>query len=277
LASQSNDVEALEALSRAAVDAESINSAPLRELVEAFAMRVRLRAGDFPVVVDWSERVGRSDAELLLYRREPEALTLVRLWLARGEARRPAKLLEALHAAAEASGRIGSLAEILSLQAHMAWESGNRDRALGLLARALALAEPGGYVRLFADDGALLVPLLAEFAAAQRSGRLIPPSPEYVHSVLVAAGGEGGWDGAHTPGARSLGAYQPLTARELEVLRLMATGAPNERIAADLVIGVTTVKTHVNGVFRKLGATNRFEAVARARAVGLLKTVGPPT
>ena len=277
LASQNKATEALEALSRAAVDAESINSEPLRELVEAFAMRVRLRVGDVPVVVDWSERVGRSDAELLLYRREAEALTLVRLWLARAETRRAATLLEQLQAAAEAGGRSGSLAEILSLQARLAWESGARDRALSLLARALALAEPGGYVRLFADEGALLVPLLAEFAAAQRSGHLIPPSPEYVRTVLVAAGGESGWDAAHTPGDSAPGAYQPLSARELEVLRLMATGAPNERIAADLVIGVTTVKTHVNAIFRKLGASNRFEAVARARAVGLLKTVGPPT
>jgi LuxR family maltose regulon positive regulatory protein len=123
----------------------------------------------------------------------------------------------------------------------------------------MALAEPGGSIRLFADGGAALVPLLADLAAGQRAGHLIPPSPHYVRSVLEAAGGASAGAAVAAPSstARSRGAYQPLSARELEVLRLMATGAPNERIAADLVIGVTTVKSHVNSIFRKLGAANR--------------------
>jgi ATP/maltotriose-dependent transcriptional regulator MalT len=63
---------------------------------------------------------------------------------------------------------------------------------------------------------------------------------------------------------------RPLSARELQVLRLMADGTPNEQIAAELVIGVTTVKSHVNGIFRKLDAANRLEAVSRARSAGFL-------
>jgi LuxR family maltose regulon positive regulatory protein len=91
-----------------------------------------------------------------------------------------------------------------------------------------------------------------------------------VRTLLGAAGGS-------APATRtdsSAGPYQPLSTRELEVLQLMATGAPNDQIARDLVVGVTTVKSHINGIFRKLGTANRLEAVARARAAGLLRRAG---
>jgi LuxR family maltose regulon positive regulatory protein len=270
LAAQGRIPEAFEALAHAAMDAESIDSRVIGDMATAYAMRVRLRQGDLPTVVAWSQDVARAGDDLLRYARQPEALTLVRLWLSRGEATRAGKLLEQLEAAAEVSGRIGSLAEILSLQSRLTWASGARGQAVSLLTRALALAEPGGYVRLFADDGLALVPILTELAAAQGRGRFTPPSREYVRTVLSAAGGVG----AGLPGAseRLGGTSQPLTARELEVLRLMATGAPNEQIAEDLVIGTTTVKSHINGIFRKLGVSNRFEAVSRARVAGLLET-----
>jgi ATP/maltotriose-dependent transcriptional regulator MalT len=92
--------------------------------------------------------------------------------------------------------------------------------------------------------------------------------------VLVAAGGSG----SAVPTDRTGATYQPLSTRELEVLRLMATGAPNEQIARDLVVGVTTIKSHINGIFRKLGASNRLEAVSVARAAGLLEpSTGHPS
>jgi LuxR family maltose regulon positive regulatory protein len=269
--------QALEALSRATADALRVESQSMRDLITAFAMRVRLRQGDFRVVTAWSEDVSHDADDLLQYRHEAQVLSAVRIWLARGESSRAAHLLEGLKTGAERDGRISSFVEVLSLQARAEWASGARDRAVNVLAHALAAAETGGYTRLFVDEGEQLVPLLAELAAAQRPGRLIPPSPKYVRTVLAAAGGSAAVPGGSSPTDRTNGPYQTLSRRELEVLRLMATGASNERIAAELVVGVTTVKTHINGIFRKLGASNRLDAVTRARHAGLLDGTGSTT
>jgi LuxR family maltose regulon positive regulatory protein len=202
--------------------------------------------------------------------REAVALTLARAWLMRGEAGRAATLVESVRSAAEQSGRIGTLVEAMALQSRVCWANGERDHAVGLLAQGLALAEPGGFVRQFADEGPALVPVLAELAASQRNGHWVPPSPAYVGILLETTGGSGHAETSDRPAQP----FQPLSARELEVLQGMATGAPNEQFARDLVIVATTVKSHINGIFRKLGASNRLEAVARARAAGLLPFTG---
>jgi len=130
-------------------------------------MRIHLEQGDMRPVLEWSEDVARGGDELKGYSREPAALTLVRVWLRVGERRRATRLLEQLEKQADVDGRVGSLVEIISLQGLVCWSNGQRDRALGLLARALALAEPGGYMRVFADDGSELVST-ASFGSSAR-------------------------------------------------------------------------------------------------------------
>jgi LuxR family maltose regulon positive regulatory protein len=128
------------------------------------------------------------------------------------------------------------------------------------LAAALALACPQGYVRVFADEGAPMAALLGTLIAVQRTA--VPAG--YLARLQRALGQPA------EPGCPQPGLIDPLTSRELEVLRLLAAGKPNQAIARELVITLDTVKKHVGHVLGKLGAANRTEAVARAHELDLL-------
>jgi LuxR family maltose regulon positive regulatory protein len=138
------------------------------------------------------------------------------------------------------------------------------------LAAALAVACPQGYVRVFADAGPPMAALLGRLVAAQKADQ---PGPGGVPlgclaRVLQAFGGKPVLRSSGPAAVRALA--EQLTARELEVLALLAAGAPNPRIAAELVVTLDTVKKHVSHLLGKLGAANRTEAVTRARQLGLI-------
>jgi ATP/maltotriose-dependent transcriptional regulator MalT len=163
---------------------------------------------------------------------------------------------------AEAKARMGSSLEILLLRA-LAWQAeGSDNNALADLERALVLAEPQGYIRLFLDEGPAMLDLLR--VAGSRG-----LAPDYIATLLTASGEE---PATAMPRSvpRSAGLVDPLSQRELEVLRLLAGGASNEEIAERLVIAVSTAKRHVSNIFGKLTVSSRTQAVARARALGLL-------
>jgi LuxR family maltose regulon positive regulatory protein len=147
---------------------------------------------------------------------------------------------------------------ILALQAHAFQVKGNVDEALSALKRALSLAEPEGYVRTFVDEGEPMARLL-------RRALTQGISPEYTGKLLGALG-----ESAHPapPAAQAL--VEPLTERELEVLRLIAAGLSNAEIARELVIAVSTVKTHINRIYGKLDAKSRTQAVAKAQTLNLV-------
>jgi LuxR family maltose regulon positive regulatory protein len=186
--------------------------------------------------------------------------------MVRGEHDEALRLLEGLREAAEASDRKGNLLEILVLQALALWATNEKERAVTTLTRALVLAEPEGYVRTFADEGAAMGDLLSEVLDAQQRGRLdaTPSVPmRYLAKLLAALARE---DAA--PAAERL--PEPLSERELEVLALVAAGMSNKEIAGRLFVSVTTVKTHINNLYRKLDARSRIQAVACARELGIL-------
>jgi LuxR family maltose regulon positive regulatory protein len=167
-------------------------------------------------------------------------------------------LLEQTGQGAMAAGRVANNIEILLLQALAFQMAGDADRALSTLEQGLSLAEPGGYVRTFVDEGESMAYLLRRALA-----RGIAPG--YVARLLAAcrlAAPE------TSPAATAL--VEPLTGREMEVLRLIAGGLSNREIADELVVAVSTVKSHVNHLYGKLGVKNRVEAVAQARALNLL-------
>lgn len=216
-------------------------------------------------------RVGEAVDFTLL--NERECLSLVRLRLARGEVAEAVKLLARLLGPAEAAGRFGVLIEILTLQALALHDSGKLTPALISLERALVLAEPEGYVRTFADYGEPMAALLRQVAARGTA-------PRYVARLLeaIASPGRGAGEPATLRAAASdqgsamkQSGVEPLTARELEVLRLLTDGASNQRIADELTVSVGTVKAHISHILGKIGARNRTEAVARARKLGLLE------
>ena len=160
------------------------------------------------------------------------------------------------------------MVEILKLQALVLRAKDEKNQAMDVMGRALALAEPEGYVRTFVDEGPAMAELLSGVLEAQQRGRRgsqdrIPTY--YLRKVLAAL--ERDAAGATLPAA---GLPEPLSERELEVLQLIAVGKTNRRIATELFVSVGTVKTHINNLYRKLDAHSRTQALARARELNLI-------
>jgi LuxR family maltose regulon positive regulatory protein len=152
---------------------------------------------------------------------------------------------------------------VMVLQAVAHHARGEKDRAVQLLGDALALAEPGGFIRLFVDEGLPMAHLLSEASAR---GIM----PDYVAKLLAAFEAEArkNEDSSYLSHAQPL--IEPLSPRELEVLRLMAQGHSNREISQRLFLALSTVKGHNRNIFGKLEVQRRTEAVARARELGLL-------
>jgi LuxR family maltose regulon positive regulatory protein len=167
------------------------------------------------------------------------------------------RLLERLLPAAEAGDRTGSVIEILVLQALADHARGNRPGALAALRRAVRLAAPEGYVRVFVDAGPPIGSLLT--AAAKQA-----IAPSYVRRILAATGKTG----HHSHPKQAL--IEPLSERELEVLRLLATHLPGPDIARELVVSLNTIRTHTRNIYAKLGVNSRQDAVRQARQLDLL-------
>jgi LuxR family maltose regulon positive regulatory protein len=229
--------------------------------------------GRLAEALGWTREQGLSAHDDLSYLREFEHITLARVLLARYKSDREERyiheameLLERLLIAAEEGGRMGSVIEILVLQALAHEAQGDSSTALVPLERALSLAEPEGYVRVFVDEGRPMAQLLSEAAA---HGIM----PDYTGRLLAAfeAEEQKSADESHVapaPPAQSL--IEPLSQRELEVLRLIARGLSNREISERLFLALITVKGHNRNIFRKLQVRRRTEAVALARELGLL-------
>ncbi len=244
-----------------------LNPVPVRRA------RLQLAQGDLAAAARWAHQRGLGPDDELGYPREPEYLVLARVLLAQERLSPALALLKRLDVTAAAQGRTGSLIEIRALQALASAAIGDEDAALGCLAGALSLGCPEGYVRVFADEGPPMAALLGRLFAAERAEQAASPSVPlgYLARVLRAFGGKEAVETAGRSTAQAvLGLVEQLTARELEVLVLLAAGAPNPRIAAELVVTLDTVKKHVSHLLGKLGAANRTEAVTRARQLGLI-------
>jgi LuxR family maltose regulon positive regulatory protein len=236
----------------------------------AVRAQIELARGNRKAALAWVQTSGLSvdDAELP-YPREREYLTLARVCIAEGRAN-PAspslpdalRLLNRLLENAQASTRLSSALEILILQALALHAHKDLQGALTTLRRALALAEPEEYIRLFVDEGAPMRELLR-----QALSRGI--TPHYI-ARLLAAGGEP-VDGAEVLAPAPPGSLiEPLTKREREVLYWLSEGASNREIADRLVVSTGTIKKHVYNICSKLGVQSRTQALARARALRLL-------
>jgi LuxR family maltose regulon positive regulatory protein len=219
--------------------------------------------------MSWVRAHGLSVDDEVGYTHEFEHLTLARVLLARYRGEQdPALvqgalgLLHRLLEAAEQADRMGSVIEILTLEAVAHEATGDLPGALAPLGRALTLAEPEGYVRTFVAGGAPMRDLLGHAVAAgirtAYALNLLAAFEEQAEPAAVARDGE-------RAGLPSL-----LTARELEILRLVAVGMTNQGIADHLVISLPTVKRHIANAYGKLEVGNRTEAVARANELSLL-------
>jgi LuxR family transcriptional regulator, maltose regulon positive regulatory protein len=270
--------EAMEEASRAALGAGVIG---LLNPVPAQRARLLLAQGDAAADAALPSKRGLRPADEPGYPREREYLVLARVLLAQDRPVQALKLLEGMLTAAAVQSRTGSVIEIGALRALALAACGDQDAAVDGLAQALILGYPQGYVRVFADEGAPMRALLARLSAAQlgqrTSTRDTPArdtpardiSAGYLAAVRRACGQAD--DGApRGRAAAPTGLIDPLTERELEVLRLLAAGQSNQRIARELVVALDTVKKHVTHILGKLSAANRTEAGVRARQLGLI-------
>jgi LuxR family maltose regulon positive regulatory protein len=156
--------------------------------------------------------------------------------------------------------------EILVLQALAYQAQGDIPAALLPLEQALMLAEPEGYIRVFLDEGSPMAQLLRE--AAKRG-----IMPDYTGKLLTAFESQGQGSASASPitaSPISQSLIEPLSLRELEVLRLFRTELSGPEIARELVIALSTVRTHTESIYRKLDVNNRRAAVKRAAELGLI-------
>jgi LuxR family maltose regulon positive regulatory protein len=241
--------------------------------------QLMLARGDLAAAVRWTESKGLSADDDPDFPREREYLVLARVLTAQGHPERALGLLRRLEEAAESQGRTGSVIAI-RLQRALALAAGDDLRAAATeLAAALALAAPQGFIRVFADEGPPMARLLALVADDRRDKGdhrgTHDPAPGVSFPYLVAVRRaceprEATQLATVPPAVRIPALIEALTARETEVLELLAVGASNQQIAERLVVTLDTVKKHVTHVLAKLRANNRTEAVARARELGLL-------
>jgi LuxR family transcriptional regulator, maltose regulon positive regulatory protein len=228
--------------------------------VPAIKARAWVRQGRTADVLVWARTKGLSVDDELSHLREYEHVTLARALLTQHKlARSPDQalsLLDRLLDAAETGDRGGSVIEILVLQALGHSLRGDVPGALAPLERALTLAEPEGYARVFLDEGPPMMVLLQ--AAAERK-----IATAYVERLL--AGSIKPVDG----GAKVPGLIQPLSARELDILRLLGGDLGGPEIARQLVVSLNTVRTHTKNIYAKLGVNDRRAAVRRGEELGL--------
>jgi LuxR family maltose regulon positive regulatory protein len=233
----------------------------------ALRARVWILQGNLQDALAWAHAQGLSADDELSYLREFEHITLARLLIARYRheqvetaVHEATGLLTRLLQAAEASNRIGSMIEILILKALAHAAQGDVPAALARVERALTLAAPEGYVRLFVDEGPPMMALLQRIPEEGEKLR------EYTDRLLAAFDEQGIQPSTSSPQPL----IDPLTERELEVLALIAAGLINKEIAEQLVISLNTVLYHNKNIYSKLGVRKRALAIAKARELNLI-------
>jgi LuxR family maltose regulon positive regulatory protein len=247
-------------------EAERVYTSDYSPEVHIPAIRVRmwLAQGRLDDALDWVRERGLSADDGLDYLGEYEHVTLARTLLARSAAEGSAgplteavRLLGRLLRAAEDGQRNGSVIEILVLQALALRAQRDVPAALAVLRRALELAEPEGYVRMFLDEGPAMADLLRAMGTHGGTG-------PYARRLLIASGAP------EQPVRADQGLVDPLSPRELDVLRLLGTHLDGPDIARRLFVSLNTVRTHTKNIYAKLGVNNRRSAVRRGEELDLM-------
>ena len=236
---------------------------PIIRPIAALKTCIRIAQGKIAESLDWVLARDLSVDDDISYLHEFDHMTLARVLIAQekiglvdGSIHDAKGLLERLLQAAEEGRRMGSVIEISALLALAHAAQGDIPLALASLERALTLAEPEGYLRLFVDEG---LPMSALLQEAAKHGI----APNYVRQLLAAFGKSEG----RTSVTQLL--IEPLSERELEVLRLLKTDLKGPEIAHELMVSLSTVRTHTQNIYAKLGVNNRRAAVRRAEELNL--------
>jgi len=234
------------------------NPIPMLHPIEARKARIYLKQGRLDMAQAWVQARSLSVKDEASYPGEYEHLTLARIRLAERSFEGVHPMLERLLALAESQKRTGSVIEILIMQALAHHAQGEQSQALE---RALMLAEPEGYLRIFVDEREPMAELLAKVDTKDR-----PHIKEYVHKLLGALGNA---TDVHHSSFIIHPLVDPLSERELEVLKLLRSELSGPEIAERLVVSLNTLRTHTKNIFNKLGVNNRRSAIRRAEELDL--------
>lgn len=227
--------------------------------VKCTLARLWIAQGNLEKASHFVQESGITVNDEILYVHEPEYLILLRLLLTQGDYDVALTLSQRLLQQAEAAQRMGRVLEVLVLQALIFQGKTDIDQALSVLQRALSLAQPEGYMRIFLDEGEPMLKLLY-LAKSRRIGS------GYAADLLSETG-----EAAEMENSPTQLLIEPLTMRELEVLKLIEAGCSNHEIAAKLVISITTVKRHISNVYAKLGVKSRTQAIPLGKELRLFK------
>lgn len=223
-------------------------------------VRLQLASGDLHNPSQWADQIRRSKGYDL--HKEYYRLTLARIYLAHGKHAEVEEMLAGTTPPVAVGSRISRQLESNLLLAAAAARQQHLPEAFNIIESCLALAKPEGYIQIFLDVGEQARELLTAYLRSDDLGY-----KQYAHKILDAFSLK---RQAGSLVSHPVGLFEPLSDREMEVLRLIATGRTNQEIANQLVIASGTVKAHTSNIYRKLDVVNRTEAVARARQLGIL-------
>jgi LuxR family maltose regulon positive regulatory protein len=237
-----------------------------RRYAVAHRVKFDLARGDIDAAARWSQANDLVIDGDFKFHREIEYLSLVRVYLAQKRFDQARALAERIYRIAREIGKRQTELEALILLALVFSLQGQTDQAFVPLEKALSMGEPEGYIRIFVDEGTPMARLLYEAAtrgiAPDYARRLLTAFPDLESEQAVPPN-------AQTP---EFDWIEPLSERELEVLALVAEGLTNREIAHRLFLTLNTVKAHTGNIYGKLSVHSRTQAVARARALGVLSS-----
>ncbi|MCL5962484.1 MAG: LuxR C-terminal-related transcriptional regulator [Chloroflexi bacterium] len=266
---------AIEALGHAEQILPFGNSFPSTFQLSIEQTRLRLSLGDVEEAARWARRLQVPGRQVPIVLHEVKQIALARLFLAQGKMEDALLLLDRLLPPAEAAHRFARVIEIYLLEAMALQAQGNSTAALRPLQRSLSLAEPEGYIRIFVDEGRPMAGLLLQVNKLE-VGSSISGYANKLLGAFSAAGSEVSVESAPARNNLPPSTFkpqplaEPLSERELEILRLVSEGCSNQEIADKLVVTLHTVKKHASNIFGKLGVNSRTQAIAQARQMGLV-------
>jgi LuxR family maltose regulon positive regulatory protein len=266
---QANTNDAIEALEKARQVVQTSGLFPeAPHTVELTQVKLWLAEGEVQAATRWAASLEQrfDPQDPFRFENELTHIARARVLIALNKPEEAISLLSRLEEIARSEQRMGRVIEILLLKALAMQAKGDAEDAMLALTKCLTLAQPEGYVRVFLDEGQPMQMLLAQWIALAGVG----PVRDYAFHLLAQFNAEPhttkGTQEKTFPGGSPV---EPLSQRELEVLHLIALGKTNQQIAQQLIVAPGTVKAHTASIYRKLDVTNRTEAVARGRQLGM--------
>ncbi len=237
-------------------------------VAQAYEARLLLLQGDLDAAEELARKYAAHPGDVSGLQRGVEAATWARVLIARTRTDEALQWLDVLLSASQAAGMLNAVIECHVLRALALHARGDHDKAAAELLTALTQSEPERHIRTFVDEGPAMERILRRISEQRRRGG---PSPAYVEAVLAGFSRNSASESRRLQAATEGRLVEPLSEREMDVLRLLAAGLSNPDIARELIIEVSTVRSHVKSIYGKLDAHSRYEAIERARALRFLE------